>query len=38
MVQLAPLGDIDRLFTDAEPPELFTPLMAQAGVECVIAN
>ncbi len=38
MVQLAPLGDIDRLFTDAEPPEIFAPLMAQAGVECVIAD
>ncbi len=38
MVQLAPLADIDRIFTDAEPPELFAPLMAQAGVECVIAD
>ena len=38
MVQLAPLGDIDRIFTDAEPPEMFAPLMAQAGVECVIAD
>ena len=38
MVQLAPLSDIDRVFTDAEPPEVFQPLMQQAGVECVIAD
>jgi len=38
MVQLAPLGDIDMLFTDAPPPDSFVPLMTQAGVECVVAD
>lgn len=38
MVQLAPLADIDMLFTDALPPDTFEPLMAQAGVECVVAD
>ena len=38
MVRLAPLDAIDMLFTDAPLPEAFPPLLAQAGVECVVAG
>ena len=38
MVQLAPLADIDMVFTDASPPDSFVALMKQAGVECVVAD
>lgn len=37
MVQLATLHQIDRLFTDAEPPPPFPALLAEAGVRCEIA-
>ena len=37
MVQLATLHQIDRLFTDAAPPEPFPALLAEAGVHCEIA-
>ena len=38
MVQLAPLADIDMVFTDAPPPDSFVALMTQAGVDCVVAD
>ena len=37
MVQLATLHQIDRLFTDAAPPEPFPALLADAGVRCEVA-
>ena len=37
MVQLAQLAQIDRLFTDAPPPEPFPALLADASVVCDIA-
>lgn len=37
MVELARLEQIDRLFTDAPPPEPFVQLMQDAGVDCVVA-
>ena len=37
MVELARLAQIDRLFTDAPPPEPFPALLADAGVRCEIA-
>ena len=37
MVQLATLHQIDRLFTDAEPPEPFPALLADAQVQCDVA-
>jgi DeoR family transcriptional regulator, glycerol-3-phosphate regulon repressor len=37
MVELARLEQIDRLFTDALPPEPFVQLMQDAGVDCVVA-
>lgn len=37
IVQLAPMQDIDLLFTDIAPPAEFSALMTQAGVECVVA-
>lgn len=38
MVQVAPLRDIDMLFTDRPLIDDFPDLMAQAGVECVVAG
>ncbi len=38
MVELAALNQIDRLFTDAAPPEPFPALLAEAGVRCDVAN
>ena len=38
MVELARLSQIDRLFTDAAPPEPFPALLAEAGVSCDIAH
>ena len=38
MVQVAPLKDIDMLFTDRPLIDHFPDLMAQAGVECVVAD
>lgn len=37
MVELATLSQIDRLFTDAPPPEPFPKLLAEAQVRCDIA-
>ena len=37
MVQLATLGQIGRLFTDAPPPEPFPALLQDAGVICTVA-
>ena len=37
MVELARLSQIDRLFTEAEPPEPFPALLAEAGVRCEIS-
>ena len=37
MVQLATLEQIDRLFTDAAPPELFPSLLQAADVVCTVA-
>ena len=37
MVQLATLAQIDRLFTDAPPPEPFPRLLKEAGVQCTVA-
>lgn len=38
MVQLAQLSQIDRLFTDAPPPEPFPALLQDAAVECTVAE
>ena len=38
MVQLARLAQIDRLFTDAPPPEPFPALLQEAQVQCTIAD
>ena len=37
MVELARLDQIDVLYTDAEPPEPFPTLLAEAGVTCQVA-
>ena len=37
MVQLATLNQIDRLFTDAQPPEPFPALLQDAEVTCTVA-
>ncbi len=38
MVRLAKLQEIDRLFTDIEPPDPFPSLLEEAGVEVMIAR
>jgi len=38
MVQLATLAQIDRLFTDAPPPEPFPALLQEAQVQCTLAE
>ena len=38
MVELARLDHLDRLYTDAPPPEPFPHLLAEAGVQCVVAE
>jgi len=38
MVEVARFDRIDVLFTDAEPPEPFPALLAEAAVECVVAG
>jgi DeoR family glycerol-3-phosphate regulon repressor len=38
MVELARLGELDMLFTDAAPPAPFPALLAEAGVQCVVAD
>ena len=37
MVELASLNRLDRLFTDAAPPDPFPALLADAGVRCDVA-
>lgn len=37
MVELARFEQVDVLYTDAQPPEPFPRLLAEAGVECVLA-
>ena len=38
MVELARLGELDMLFTDSPPPAPFPALLAEAGVQCVVAE
>lgn len=38
MVEVARLEQIDRLFTDAPPPEPFPALLEEAGVRCEVAG
>ena len=38
MVELARLDELDMLFTDAAPPEPFPALLAEAGVQCIVAE
>ena len=38
MVELARLDQVDCLYTDAQPPEPFPGLLADAGVVCVVAG
>ena len=38
MVQLARLSEIDALFTDTLPPEPFPALLAEAGVDLLVAD
>lgn len=38
MVELARLPQIDRLFTDAPPPEPFPALLAEANVQCDVGK
>lgn len=38
MVELAHLNQIDTLITDRAPPEAFMPLLAEANVQCVVAE
>ncbi len=38
MVELATLAQIDRLFTDAPPPDPFPALLHEAQVQCTIAH
>jgi DeoR family glycerol-3-phosphate regulon repressor len=37
MVHQARMDEVDMLFTDEAPPAPFLPLLAEAGVECVVA-
>ena len=37
MVEVGPLSRIDRLFTDAPPPEPFPRLLQDANVRCTVA-
>jgi DeoR family transcriptional regulator, glycerol-3-phosphate regulon repressor len=37
MVELARLDHLDRIYTDAAPPEPFPHLLAEAGVQCIVA-
>jgi DeoR family transcriptional regulator, glycerol-3-phosphate regulon repressor len=38
MVELARLSQIDKLFTDAKPPEPYPALLEEAGVDCIEAD
>jgi DeoR family glycerol-3-phosphate regulon repressor len=37
MVELGRLENVDRLYTDQPPPQPFSALLAQAGVQCVVS-
>jgi len=37
MVELAKISEVDRLFTDKQPPELFMKIFEEAGMYCDIA-
>jgi DeoR family glycerol-3-phosphate regulon repressor len=37
MVEVGPLSRIDRLFTDAPPPDPFPRLLQEAHVHCTVA-
>lgn len=38
MVEVGRLSDIDRLFTDSEPPQPFPQLLKDSGVRCMVAS
>jgi DeoR family glycerol-3-phosphate regulon repressor len=38
MVELARLSQLNRLFTDATPPDPFPAMLAEAGVQCVVSE
>ena len=38
MVELARLDQVDTLYTDRKPPESFDALLAEANVQCVVAE
>lgn len=38
MVELARLDQVDLFFTDVPPPTHFVPLLADAGVQCIVAD
>ena len=38
MVELGRLSQVDMLYTDAQPPDPFPTLLAEAGVNCVVAD
>jgi DeoR family glycerol-3-phosphate regulon repressor len=38
MVELARLDNLDRLYTDTPPPDPFPHLLAEAGVQCIVAE
>ncbi len=38
MVELARLDNLDRLYTDLQPPEPFPRLLAEAGVQCIVTG
>ncbi len=38
MVEVGRLDQVDTLFTDSAPPHAFNPLLAEAGVTCVIGT
>ena len=38
MIEVARLAQIHRLYTDLPPPASFVPLLAAAGVQCVVAE
>ena len=38
MVELARLDRVDTLYTDRAPPDAFEPLLAEANVQCIVAE
>jgi DeoR family glycerol-3-phosphate regulon repressor len=38
MVELARLDQVDTLYTDRAPPDAFEPLLAEANVQCIVAE